>query len=504
MAPAGVPWSGSFGSAWDDSTLVYDPVRQSLVSTLFPFSELRAAMSSWSALFPYDGTVLGGPSARGPAGYDPNRGAFVMVIPDLGMATWEYEIASKSWKDRTPSKPLPAADDVQLWWNPSTKTNGMLTLNNALTNPTVAVWTWDPLKGDWLAETATTPVVPAGVAYIHTAAFDVTRGRLVVDFEHGANAPAYTSLWAWDVATRTWARLSPERWPALWPPALHQSSVYDPVHKKTVFVGSDATEVPRILDWDGTSPTFVEHLPALGAPWPPALNSLTTAYDRDRRRLVVCGLAPIDIVTTWEWDADTGTWTDLKPLTRPGAYPLCNTGSSMVYDAARRRILIWDLVTHWFWQLDPQVGAWEMIKLPPDVASLLSEKQSTLVYDEGRARAVIATSRLDVIEWDGTNWTLKPNPGTRADGPIVTAYDARHGRSIFAVSASPRQLYSWNGAALTEVTGAFASTSASLNFGSGNQMLYDLVRGNLILIAPKPDPDRFGWETSVWEGGVGP
>ena len=485
--------------------MIYDVKRHALIETM-AFSELPDGETTWSQLVP-DAVIVPSPSLKGPATYDPSRGVFLMVSPNAGMETWEYTIATQTWTNRTPPPPLPPADDMALWWNPTTQNNGLLTGNNVATTPSVSVWTWDAVHGTWSAVDPSTADKPVGVYSIQGSTFDASSGRLVTWVHHLTDGGSDTSLWSWDTSARRWSRLSPDPWTALWPPVSgQQAAVYDPVHKHSLFVTTGFNQPVQIFDWDGVSPTFVEHPAAKGAVWPPAMDAVTGAYDRHRRRFVMCGAPSSSSPSSfWEWDGETQRWTDLNPPTRPASGPYCGTGATMAYDSARKRILIWNPDV--LWQLDPTVGTWERVTVPAEVSALFDGGQpSVLVYDERRARAVIASSQPAIAEWDGSQWSVAPNPGTGDAHALMGTYDPRQERSVFVVLSMPRQMFTWNGTQRVDVPVTFGKASDSESMPGSAGIVYDLVRGNLLLTGLSFEtPIHIGDSgMSVWEGAIAP
>ena len=470
------------------------------------FDELRSGQTTWvSAIGP---TTIGPDGLRtGPAGYDPERATFVMVsLPNEGMATWEYALGTGSWTDRSTATAPSDVWETSLWWNSATARIDMLVLAGPVLSPEVSVWEWNHVQGTWAAVLPSQGSSrPTGITRIEAISADTERGQLVAWFVTSALT---VELWAWDAAARTWSRLSPDRWPTLWPPRIESiAPVYDSVRQRMVFVGSGFQQEVVLLDWDGTAPVFTDRHGASPAAWPRNLEKVTAAYDRHRRRIVICGPPnPGQYAELWEWSGDSGTWTNLTPATLPATWPSCRSGH-MAYDAGRRRIVVWSdgILTSALWELDPQTGIWQRPPLPTEVDRLLSGLTTAIAYDEKRARIVITSTGLAIGEWDGSVWTLPAVGGagqpTDFNG-VTSTYDARHGRVVVMTTGfeGRRRLWSWDGARLVDETSAgFTNLGAS---GSG--LLYDLARGNLVWVgglinAPNPNIDNF---LHVFEGNL--
>jgi hypothetical protein len=488
----------------DATAIVFDPNKQSLFLTAPPFYALPPGGTVWSTSI--NGVQALFPRVDGPAGYDPVRSTFVMVVPNdtgilTGPATWEFSLAAQTWSVRS-TEASPESGAEALWWDPETQVIGML----ASDQTQMSVWSWDPVAATWNAVTpASGSSVPTGAISVRATSYDPVQKVLVAWVQVGTDV----SLWAWDGTSKTWTRLSPDRWPLLWPQMIGSyQGVYDTVRQRDLFVGTWFQQELVLLDWDGVSPVFTDRHVSPGDLWPKNLQHVTAALDRHRGKLMICGDPnPGTFSELWEWDVVAGGWTNLTPATAPANWPSCGA-AHMVYDAGRRRIVVGTdgILSSYVTELDPQTGAWQAQSLPTNVGRALAECPTTMVYDEQRQRVVIAVAAGTVAEWDGTTWTLPLNAtpnGCPAPSPsLVGTYDARRSRVVLLMSDSSgnlQQLWTWDGAQLVNAT----PSPAGLPVRPGATVIDDLGRGNLMVIGSSSDPaSTLGQFLNVWEGAL--
>lgn len=184
--------------------------------------------------------------------------------------------------------------------------------------------------------------------------------------------------------------------------------------------------------------------------------------------------------------------------------PSARSGHAMVYDDARRVVLLFGgngataLGDLWSWN----GTRWSRLATsgPP------ARDDAVLAFDSRRQRLVLFGGRSgqtllsDTWEWDGTSWSQKTVTGPDARLHAVSAFDAQRGvvRMYGGVGSDdvPRtDTWEWDGAAWTRV-----STTGPNDHGS-NFMAYDAGRQRMVLmlfdrIQRNPDGTR---NTDVWE-----
>jgi hypothetical protein len=280
-------------------------------------------------------------------------------------------------------------------------------------------------------------------------AFDSARQRVVMF--------TGSSTWEWDGSS--WVQLSPSNSPAA---RSGQAMAYDSARRRVVLFGGIIVNaanpygitVADTWEWDGDD--WMQRLPAVS---PSARHLHAMAYDSARQRIVLHGghlggsLGPQVLGDTWEWDG--ATWTQSAPSTSPG--PLY--GHAMVYDAARRRVLL-----------------------------------------HGGEDFPYSWTSHRTFEWDGVNWTQ------RAPGPAryshVLAYDAIRQRVVlfggvfrwgvalplFNYTVSD-ETWEWDGSVWTQQSPAVHPGPLS-----GPAMVYDGASGRVLLFAG----EQWEWDGSTW------
>ncbi len=197
-------------------------------------------------------------------------------------------------------------------------------------------------------------------------AFDASRGEAILFGGNGGTAlGVLNDTWRWNGAT--WTPVPLQASPPL--PRHGHAMTYD-LHRRRVvmFGGTQGTQtLPTLGDtweWDGA--TWSRR----ATDGPPPRRNHALAYDPIRRQTVMFGglRTSVDVLNdTWVWDGET--WRNATPA---GLSPSPRSGASMIWDATRRRIVLF-------------AG----------------------IQDN------VATTD-DVYEWDGAAWTFVPIPITPA------------------------------------------------------------------------------------------
>lgn len=198
-----------------------------------------------------------------------------------------------------------------------------------LTGPTT--FTYDPASN---AATQMGPGGPEGLIGVR-AAYDVHSDR-VIAFGGWDLGPTFGSqTWAYDVDTDTWQELDPAARPE---GRNFHEMVYDPLGRRLVlFGGGDASRnFPTTWAYDYDSDSWTE----IAAEGPPPRVNHAMAYDPERHRLILFGGVtlpreePLD--DTWEFDLETDTWTELTTVNGPSA----RGWHAMAFDVATRQIVL--------------------------------------------------------------------------------------------------------------------------------------------------------------------
>ena len=230
-------------------------------------------------------------------------------------------------------------------------------------------------------------------------------------------------------------------------------------------IASEQCDDSGTLSYDGCSGQCEIELPRwTSTAWHiGALTSSAVAYDVARRRAVLFGGGvfvdaypnPPDILRgdTYEWDGVS--WIRRQPRLAPSP----RYGHAMVYDAARRRMVMFggreqsDLNDTWEWDGD----SWANIDTPPPP----TRSFHGMAYDSRRKRVVVFGGQDDGVElddtweFDGTTWTeitSAVHPAARSQH--VMAFDPERG--VVVVAGGTQTNDTW------EYDGAWRATSAQL------------------------------------------
>jgi hypothetical protein len=210
------------------------------------------------------------------------------------------------------------------------------------------------------------------------------------------------------------------------------------------------------------------------------------AFDEARNKLLLFGgigaeggLPRGDRGSTWTWDGST--WTRVAT-----AGPAPRYLASMVYDAARQRVVLFGGQSGVFpngtvlgdtWEWDGTAWAQKATTGPS------ARFHYTLAYDRVRQRVVVYggfippnTQLRDIWEWNGTTWTQSSVSG--ADGiPVAAMYDEVGNVMAFysTTSSGAVVMDTWNGTSLTRSATAgpgCALTQAELASAGAAGILY--------------------------------
>jgi hypothetical protein len=248
-----------------------------------------------------------------------------------------------------------------------------------------------------------------------------------------------------------------------------------------------------------------------GDPLPPGLRSSSAiAFDGDRGRAVLFGGMDAQYVRlgdTWEWDSRTAKWMVMTP---PGFTPRARSGHALVYDAARKKTVLYggsagSLVQDYMedtWTWDgaswTRVGSARTAHPEPRYGHHMA-------FDTARGKVVlfgrfgewwdggrVNVSYGNTWEWDGASWTLAStvNDTFTSEDPtsLPMAYDTRRGTVVrFDVEGARYEttftVKEWTGSVWQTVSvgaGPKVGNASATNFDGA----YDASRGRFAL-APR-------------------
>jgi hypothetical protein len=287
--------------------------------------------------------------------------------------------------------------------------------------------------------------------------------------------------------------------------------VFDERRNKTVMfcnqhLGSSAPTLEAI-EWDGGAGTWVRRTWIPGVTGPTSRNKFAVAYDATTGKVVLVGgdvgnTSPTG--ETWEWDGDTGTWT--QRANAPGRWR-----HAMAYDESTGRIVLFggevfapnadreafdDL-----WEYDGAAGKWtNRTPYPLPDSWPVARMDHAMAYDPSRGKTVLcsgateAPANLDEMwDWDSTqgtwtNRTPSPLPADRPGGclPNGFAYSGGGMMAVFTGSTPTSNFYRWSG-----VSGTWTNMAPSplptawpplISSRVFTSLAWDSARNRLVLI----------------------
>src|SRR5262245_29052493 len=190
-------------------------------------------------------------------------------------------------------------------------------------------WTYDPLTATF--ELLDTNLAPPGGCCVQQNVFDPVGNRFLrfrsFAGNHGwhwfrENYLSNTSVWSFELATRTWRNMRPLPEPMVSP--LRCAS-WDAEHQVIVIFGGEGNQEGTVV-YDTYLNTWARKHPRVQ----PAFRSAgNMAYDSKRKRHILFGSQFSDDPHTWAYSLNDNTWTDLKPKVQP---PTDKNDAVLAYD----------------------------------------------------------------------------------------------------------------------------------------------------------------------------
>jgi hypothetical protein len=455
---------------------------------------------------------------------------YMEALQDL----WEWNPATSTWTNRTPSGSKPIArsgagmvfDPVR---NKFVIFGGRSTTNYDLSD----TWEWDPSTGAF-ADRSGSGVAPVGRSQ-HSMVFEKSTGRVLLfggglvgtDYDGTGVSLAFADTWEWDPAAGAWSQLAPPTAPS----ARYDSViVWDSKRSRAVLFGGmqkdqadvDGTPMQDTWEWDPEKRGWTERQ-TTGAE-PSARYGHAMAYDPVRGLIVVVGGGDSDTGSTssdlgrnsladvWDWDPIAGTWTQLLDGSEPNL-PAGRMYASLVTDSSQGLL---DLVAGRVWQqsADSAVASGELWQLDPAKATFTNPTPPRNA-PSGRCRHAMAfcpaTGKTyvfggqdskakmldDTWEWDGSAWSeVSSDVRPSARGNTALAYDPFRKSLILFGGTSDIGVYSttpglgdtweWQ-CSNRQWTQLFPASSPNTLFSHG--MATDMGRAKVLL---------FGGQTNVY------
>jgi CubicO group peptidase (beta-lactamase class C family) len=216
------------------------------------------------------------------------------------------------------------------------------------------------------------------------------------------SADALDDTWAWDVQTRSWAKMHPTIHPT---GRFFGQMTYDTESDRVIlFGGVDAVQQPLgdVWAYDFNTDSWEQLASGPGARWLPSM-----VYDSESDRVVVFGgvnqagciyAVPEMFRDTWSYDYNTDTWTESVST----AYPALQDGMQSAYSSALDRMFVLGSIdpsgSPRTWTYDLNADAWAQA----GPLSYMPDWRARMVYDTESDRFIVFPYQTDryVITYD--------------------------------------------------------------------------------------------------------
>lgn len=378
---------------------------------------------------------------------------------------WEWNGATGTWEDCTPTTTKPAPRFGQSLAYDSVRQKVIMRGGNTGTGTAVGAWTnetWEWTAGpgpacntgSWAVDTTTgtAPSNYSNAGFDHII-YDTSRSKTVL-YEYGYANVVYEL----DPVTPTWTSIPfTKSDTANIPPYSYNTFVYDPVHANSVAFGGTGF-LRALWNYDGAQALFTnQSIPLVG---PIQRTGPALAFDSKRGQLILFGGYRSTDANPYhqdiqQWSGTNQLWTDLTTF---AAKPDPRQLSAMAYDSKRDLMYLFGgtgaKTFNDFWAWAPGTMSWSPVTvnspLPP------ANYSQSLFYDSVRDRVVMyggAAGATQVWEFDPTTaiWTnrtpttIPTDVATRSYTDV--AYDQDRGKIVmiggYSYDAAPAA-YSYN------------------------------------------------------------
>ncbi len=473
----GVTW-GWNGRMWQrldvgdgpplEARLVYDPVRQQVVS-IGGFRVFGDAVAITGEIWTWDGVMwtevdrIGeqpDPFDIGVIAYDIARQKIVMAGFDDKVWEWNGE----GWASVTPDgeRPSGAESSFAMLYDP-VREHVTLHVGGSNMSPST-VWDW--LGTRWAQRSTAGGPPPARLR--PAVAYDTARNSTVM---FGGEQPDGR------VRTDTWL-LRGDRWrirvqratPA---PSLGPAMAYDARRGRAVIF----SEPSRTLwEWDGS--TWKNFTPTENLL---TGNNYRVAYHETRERIVLVGTVN-GTLDHWEWDGAT------MRAVPTSAQPQAADCLSLGYDRARDTLVLLtggpvedcfgDAAT-WLWDGTDWRDSGES-GVSPGAPVAYDPNAEHLILFGGPGNSMGGNVPRQTWRWDGTTWAdISPEGLTPPAGSHALAFDGARGR-ITLLADNFGGTWEWLGDAWRQVTVADDDGLSAVE--GARSMTYDALRGRMIFV----------------------
>jgi hypothetical protein len=347
----------------------------------------------------------------------------------------------------------------------------------------------------------TTPTTCTATSPSGTGTVDV---HVVVDGQHGTTAAAGRFTYN-PAGQRGWTKYN------IQPPYAESgpSLTYDPVRREILYAApvseDQGDNMPPIMQtvlwgWNAPSQTWQKKAPATV----PAVSGGAFAFNEANGTAVLFGgqiylysqtgksHGTQLVNTTWIWDGTN--WTQANPAVKPPA----RSGASIVYDAARKNIVLFGgfaggyLNDTWTWDGSNWKQETPSVSPAPRTGAAMaydSASGSTILFGGSTASGLTA----DTWAWDGQNWAqLHPQSVPNPRSGAALSYSAvDHGLVLYGGLTGPdatlNDTWIWNGSSWAQIKPLSSPQIGNAIVG----MVFDSAWNTSVLI---------GGETWTWGG----
>ncbi len=321
---------------------------------------------------------------------------------------------------------------------------------------------------------------------------DLTTGESCDDGNY-VNHDGCTS--ACQVETSHWLEYVPK-------PTRHRAAAaaYDSRRDRVVVFGGGTSLLNALTSktWEWAKTHWVERI---AQSTPPARFETPMAFDHERGRAVLFGgnagpQLPVFLADTWEWDGEA--WRQIEI-----AGPAARAGHALVYDAARKRIVLFGGTEGgppFFddtWEYDGTT--WTQIQTagPPGRYAMLA------AYDPKRGRVVISTGRgpsnaifADTWEYDGATWRNVTPAGLQPQ--LVEAAMAFDATLQKLVVFGGGKTYTWDGTTWTDLQITVTQPDARSEHSLVSSFPQPLLHGGFESATSAVYDDTYYFTGSTW------
>ncbi len=400
------------------------------------------------------------------------------------------------------------------------------------------LWEWDVTTGTW-TERSGTGKHPAARAQ-HAMLYQKSTGKILLFGGGRSNlttdgmgvSASFDDTWELDPATGSWTELAPTSRPSV----RHDFGlVWDSKRNVAVLFGGMQIDIPGATgvlkqdtwEWDPSAQTWAER--ATTGSKPVQRYGHAMAYDAGRGKVVVFGGSDMQTAgiknDMWEWDCESGTWTQVLTGTEAGI-PGIRTYSSLLYDGTRARLTMFAglvptsnpdtgfkgvLASNEIWEIDPS-STLAFTNRTVAFQGPDSRAYHAMAYDPIRKKTYVyggadqtrkGFSLTDLWAWDGSRWERVGDgepPAARVDAAL--AYDpARQSLILFGGN-------SWMGTKIGNETWEWSEdkrmwtqlSAAGPSPRWGHGMVTDMARKKVLLYGGSGSNQNAGKEVWEWDG----